>query len=1004
MSCTSSVLNCKQEQRRDLVRKEKYLNGLDYLEVSDDQLTITVYFLGKAPLLIDEYDFKLVSQSEAHAISQNASNVVIVIFNGERLVIRVFDSNGNEIANKTEKELIKGEILYSFKNRLNGINGDGHILSQAEKQTLIANALSLTGLLYFRKENFRIDGGRRVTNIEITGLEVHREEDDLDDCVHISINKYGDFSPYCLCLIDIDPETKKPVVESEKNCKKQFKRMSGIDLRYACLEFTFKAGCPSDLDCKPQPICPPEKREEPEINYLAKDYASFRQLILDRLSLIMPDWKERHIPDLGITLVELLAYVGDHLSYYQDAVATEAYLETARRRVSVRRHVRLVDYQLHEGCNARTWACINVSADLTKLKPDDFYFITDPGISILGTVIGHNKLPKTLPKPYLVFEPLVENRNEDIDFYVSYNKITIYTWGDTQCCLTKGSTSATLVDPGKATPPKPDDNHGCKDHESPHYPEGEQPVIPPKKDDYLLHLEICDILIFEEVKGSKTGSHADANPSHRQAVRLTKADRSQDLLNGQLIWEIEWSMEDALSFPLCISSINVDDCSPITDVSVVRGNVLLVDHGESVDDVLEPVPGETNLAECGDDCTPREEIKITGYFEPHLPKPDITFSQPLLPCEPKTPICTPVPKHTPASALLKQDVRLALPEVKLQKARVEPNGTVISEGPIWMPRLDLLNSESEETHFVVEMDDDRRAKLRFGNNELGRSPDAEVQFQAKYRIGNGPIGNVGAESINRIVFRDNLPNGTDITVRNPFPAIGGTNPEPVAEAKLFAPHAFRKELKRAITADDYAQIVMRDFSGKVQRAAAKLLWTGSWFEVLVAIDALGMEESNEELLCEIQQHLYRYHRIAHDVVVVPAKYVPLEIAMTVCVLPQYLRGHIKLVLLNLFSNQSMPNGSKGFFHPDNLSFGEGIYLSKLVAPAQAIEGVESVVVTKMRRFSVNPDSEIPRVPLITDEALLSGLITLSPFEVAQLDNDPSFPEKGKLTLDMRGGR
>ena len=37
-------------------------------------------------------------------------------------------------------------------------------------------------------------------------------------------------------------------------------------------------------------------------------------------------------------MVELLAFVGDYLSYQQDAIATEAYLGTARRRVSVRRH------------------------------------------------------------------------------------------------------------------------------------------------------------------------------------------------------------------------------------------------------------------------------------------------------------------------------------------------------------------------------------------------------------------------------------------------------------------------------------------------------------------------------------------------------------------------------------------------------------------------------------------------------------------------------------------
>ena len=111
-----------------------------------------------------------------------------------------------------------------------------------------------------------------------------------------------------------------------------------------------------------------------EINYLAKDYASFRQLILDRLALVMPDWKERHVPDIGIALVEVLAYVGDHLSYYQDAVATEAYLDTARKRISVRRHARLVDYPMHEGCNARAWVCVDTKSDLPPLDPKYTYF------------------------------------------------------------------------------------------------------------------------------------------------------------------------------------------------------------------------------------------------------------------------------------------------------------------------------------------------------------------------------------------------------------------------------------------------------------------------------------------------------------------------------------------------------------------------------------------------------------------------------------------------------
>ncbi len=90
-----------------------------------------------------------------------------------------------------------------------------------------------------------------------------------------------------------------------------------------------------------------------------------------------PGWKERHVPDIGITLVELFAYVGDNLAYYQDAVATEAYLNTRRQRISVKRHARLVDYQLHEGCNARTFMHLNVvGSDPVILNPDDAYFVT----------------------------------------------------------------------------------------------------------------------------------------------------------------------------------------------------------------------------------------------------------------------------------------------------------------------------------------------------------------------------------------------------------------------------------------------------------------------------------------------------------------------------------------------------------------------------------------------------------------------------------------------------
>ena len=41
---------------------------------------------------------------------------------------------------------------------------------------------------------------------------------------------------------------------------------------------------------------------------------------------------------------------------------------------------------------------------------------------------------------------------------------------------------------------------------------------------------------------------------------------------------------------------------------------------------------------------------------------------------------------------------------------------------------------------------------------------------------------------------------------------------------------------------------------------------------------------------------------------------------------------------------------------------------------------------------------------LPNQELEKGILPLGPLEIAQLDNDPSFPEHGNLRLDMRGGR
>src|SRR5205085_10852623 len=111
---------------------------------------------------------------------------------------------------------------------------------------------------------------------------------------------------------------------------------STFDPLLAAVDFSFRADCPSDFDCVTPCECAPAEAPRIDVDYLARDYATFRRLMLDRIAALSPDWQERHAADPGITLVELVAYVADYLAYRQDAVAAEAYLGTARKRLSVR--------------------------------------------------------------------------------------------------------------------------------------------------------------------------------------------------------------------------------------------------------------------------------------------------------------------------------------------------------------------------------------------------------------------------------------------------------------------------------------------------------------------------------------------------------------------------------------------------------------------------------------------------------------------------------------------
>lgn len=761
-----------------------------------------------------------------------------------------------------------------------------------------------------QRENIFIEGGVRIQSITVVSAVASGK------LLTVTVNEAGDFSTYTLKIGNSNTDQDNPP--------------PGFDQQLSSIDFSFKIDCPNEFDCKTEEDCPPALADEPAINYLAKDFSSFNRLMLDRLSVIMPNWKERNAADQQVALVELLAYVGDHLSYYQDAVATESYLHTARKRISLKRHARLLDYYAHDGCNARVWAYIEVeengNADTSILEKGTVLMTAGDGEKIMLQ-------PEQLERFITEKDPVVFETMHDIVLNSAHNSISFYTWGDTNCCLPKGAVKATLRDNLQIDSPL------------------SSPLSPPVLQ--AVSLKKGDVLVFEELYSPETGTRADADRSHRHAVRLKKVEPGLlDNLTGESIINIEWYEEDALPFSLCLTSAvaNEDDAMlSVNEKSVARGNIVLADHGLTVKNA---------------GLVPSAATEDETYY-PRLGAVNNT-------------VCMEydhaLAKSKPASAMLVQEAHQSLPVITLNYDQQS-----------WSPVKDLLGSDRFATEFVAEMEQDGITYLRFGDDIAGKRPVDGFEPSVTCRTGNGNEGNIGAETLNTIIWIG----GGISNVRNPLPAAGGKDAETMEEIRQFAPQAFRTQ-ERAVTAEDYVQ--KTELHPEVQKAAAKFYWTGSWYTVYIIIDRKGGLEVDDEFKEEIRLHLEQYRMAGYDLEIRPPRFVPLHIVLFICVKEGYLRSEVKKNLLRVFSNTVAGGNTKGFFHPDNFTFGQPLYLSAVYKTAMEIAGVGSVDVQLFKRWTGLQGNEI-----------YEGVLKSGELEILRLDNDASLPENGKIDFIMSGG-
>jgi hypothetical protein len=813
------------------------------------------------------------------------------------------DTSRDDVA---QHELVQGIDFVEIVTEPAADNQRVLLVSFIPKSTL-AGQIALADMLDLLDGNLNaveITGGVRVRDVEI--LAVERDGNRL----RIRVDQPGDFSDYRLTIQHTFAPGDDPTQPPPK-----------LHPAYSSVVFNFKAACPSHFDCRTDRDCPPPEELTRTIDYLARDYASFRQALFDLIPTLHPDWLERSTADVGTALIELMAYSADHLSYYQDAVANEAWLETARQRISVRRHTRLIDYAMHDGASARVF--VHLTASDTGAIADGTQILT----RLTAPVAGHDT-HATVISGYgaaaaRAAQAVFEVYGGGANLHPTLNQLDIYAWGRGKCCLPRGTTRCDV------------------------------------EADVTALLKPGDFLLLEELD-SFSLLPDETQPDHRQVVRLVSVTPAFDpLVPAKALTRLVWHDEDALTFPLCIAVI--DDTGGTRQTGVARGNIVLADHGRTIE--TEWYPEAPGFEAKG------ISLRSGRAFRFFLDEGPLSFR-------------IAAPPTASAASLRATDPHAAGAEVKtLVPAKTD--GTLLFGEQDWMARPTLLSSSATNTHFVIETDNEGRAMIRFGDGVAGMLPPEGSLLRASYRAGVGTAGNVAPGALRHVVGDASLPIDE---VRNPLASWGGIAPENLDEVKLTAPAAMRARSERAVTEDDYAKAAM--LHPLVSKAVATFRWTGTWHTVFVAVDPKGSTDLTPELEDSVREWLTRYLQTGYDLEIDPPRYVPVELTLEVCVAPGHFRTDVEEAI-----NAALSRGAGGFFDPDRFTFGQPLYLSQVYAAVTSIEGVSAAEVLQFHRYGDPPAGELQR-----------GAIVVGRTEIIRLDNDPNFPDNGVFHLDMRSGK
>ncbi len=829
----------------------------------------------------------------------------------------------------------------------------------------------------------RVKGGTGTDDVKVLDIQ---DQGPGTSVFRLEIAPIGDYSTYKLGL-DTATYTK-------------------TDPLFSSIPFKFRPGC-FNTNCAPEWDAAVKPGAEPVIDYLAKDYDSFKHTLISAMMERVPNWQATSEADFDQVLIDLFSAAADELSDYQDRTMNEAYLATCRKRVSLARHARLMDYHIHQGNQADTWLAMQLKTHEALNLPHYFAIQPDSMIEGADAIIFSKRdqgcflfsvnqafaaqldltnftlaLWDEFDKNEEDLSPVAQvtaligitgrewmitdtgkNRkyvarleDEKVNIYGAQlhyllNRMGLYTWEGSVPALKAGSTGADL-------------KIGNGDQTS---TEVVERLI---QDGWVTHL------LIEEELNPLTGSEAGRDPTRRQLLQLlpgksgaeVKTDPVAPGPNNYLL-HVKWREEDKLKRNYCFTIGCTDQT--VEKVSFFNGNLVQVYHGR---------PRAVTFK------GPRQTLGKEQYA--------------YLRTEKWGTIC-PLPYGSLA-------YKNTAPGGQVPpQSTLETTVTLNGVSKKWDEVISLVHSDNtgeKGDHFIVETDEDGYSFIRFGNGVNGMKLPEGAVVTCRYQEGKGLDGNIGADILSRVA--DSVADigsaaGTDCSdyiktlaakidvLWNPFDVTNGRAPEPVAQIIRRVPEAYRYRQLRAVTLQDYVDRAQE--LEDVAKAAASYAWTGSWRTVRITVDPRGTTTLTPKLRNQVAQHLEAVRLIGEDLEIRPPRFVPIVIDVSLCIDPQYWPEDIRFILEQEFSEGYLPDGRTAFFHPDSWTFGQHLRVSEIIGRIQAVQGVDHVITVTMNRWNEAGSQSLDMVEVRANE-------------IIQVKNDPDHMEKGAISFQLQGGR